>query len=222
MAIYLPKMNRKEIIKLTEAFIRQRMIEYDSSHDIWHIERVRKLALFINEQESLADPFTLEIAALLHDIADSKFNKGDIENGYGIIAEFMDNSGLNDIKDQVIGAIKNVSFSNKNPSGNLQDPVLLILQDADRLDAIGAIGIARAFNYGGFRNNAIFIPDEISNGNSKSTIGHFKDKLLKLKDLMNTSTGRRIAEERHDILEKFLEQFFNEWNFMKGNSIFPK
>jgi uncharacterized protein len=88
----------------------------------------------------------------------------------------------------------------------------MIVQDADRLDAIGAIGIARAFSYGGFRNNPIYIPDEISSGVSRSTIGHFHDKLLKLKDLMNTPAGRKIAEERHKILERFLEEFYREWN----------
>ena len=152
-------MNRNDIIKMTEEFVRQKMKGYDSGHDWWHIERVRRIAKFINEQEALADPFTLDIAALLHDSADSKFSGNDNADGYAIIEEFMDNAGLDEIKDHVIEVIRNVSFSNKNPSGNLNDPVLLILQDADRLDAIGAIGIARAFNYGGFRNNVIYDPE---------------------------------------------------------------
>jgi uncharacterized protein len=104
----------------------------------------------------------------------------------------------------------NVSYSNKNPTVNLKDPVLMILQDADRIDAIGAIGIARAFNYGGFRNNPIYYPDYEQH--VPSTISHFYDKLLKLKDMMNTHTGRCMAEERHKFLQKFLEQFYKEWN----------
>ena len=204
-------MNRDESIKMTEAFIRQSMKGYDSGHDWWHIERVRKLALFINEQEAIADPFTLEIAALLHDSVDSKFAGDDFEQGYVIIGEFLDETGLTEIKEQVIGVIRNVSFSNKNPSGNLTDPVLLIIQDADRLDAIGAIGIARAFNYGGFRNNIIYNPDiELR---TSSTISHFYEKLLVLKYRMNTLTAKRLAVDRHEFLETFLKQFYKEWEF---------
>ena len=208
-------MMREDIIIITENFVRQRMSGYDSGHDWWHIERVRKLALYINSKESIADNFILEIAVLLHDTVDSKFSKGDSGEGYLKIEEFMDKNGMADIKDQVSGVIRNVSFSNKHPSGNLKDPVLLIVQDADKLDAIGAIGIARAFNYGGFRNNPIYIPGEKIDGKSKSTIGHFYDKLLKLKDMMNTQSARIIAEERHLYLEKFLETFYRECEFGK-------
>jgi uncharacterized protein len=206
-------MSRDNVILMTEEFVRHNIRSYDSGHDWWHIERVRKLAKLINDHETIADPFVLDIAALLHDSADSKFTEDDKEDRYSVIREFMDKNGINEIKNQVIEVIRNVSFSNKNPTGNLSDPVLLILQDADKLDAIGAIGIARAFNYGGFRNNPIYIPGEKSEGNSKSTIGHFYDKLLKLKDMMNTPTGRIIADERHKILEKFLEEFYLEWEF---------
>ena len=199
---------------MTEKFAGERMAGYDSSHDWWHIERVRKIAKYINEQESLADPFTLEVATLLHDTVDSKFNTGDSVEVYKSVKEFLDQIGLDNIKDQVIEVIRNVSFSNKNPSGNLRNPVLLVLQDADKIDALGAIGIARAFTYGGFRNNAIYIPGGFHNGKGKSTIGHFYDKLLNLKDMMNTPTGRRIAEERHLFLKKYLEQFYKEWNFV--------
>ena len=130
-----------------------------------------------------------------------------------MIGEFFGTSGMEDIRDQVIEVIKNGSFSNKFPSGNLTDPVLQIIQDADRLDAIGAIGIARAFNYGGFINNAIYIPGDQTKEKIASTIGHFYDKLLRLKDMMNTVTGRLIAEERNQFMEKFLEQFYKEWEF---------
>jgi uncharacterized protein len=207
-------MNRDELIRITEEFVKQIMKGYDSGHDWWHIDRVRRVAKFINEQEALADPFTLEIAAILHDSVDSKFAGENMEQGYAEIGEFMDKHGLTEIKEQVIGVIRNVSFSNKNPSGNLTDPVLLIIQDADRLDAIGAIGIARAFNYGGFRNNAIYIPETDGLVDNPSTIRHFYDKLLLLRDMMNTSIARELASERHELLEKFLEQFYKEWNFV--------
>jgi uncharacterized protein len=204
-------MERGELIKITEEFAKQNLKGYDSGHDWWHIQRVRRIAQFINEQEAIADPFTLEIAVLLHDSADSKFAGDDIENGYAMIGEFMQNNCLGDIKDQVIEIIRNVSFSKKNPSGNLSDPVLLILQDADRLDAIGAIGVARAFNYGGFRNNPIYSPDvELL---IPSTISHFYEKLLVLKYRMNTLTAKRLAIERHEYLEEFLKQFYKEWEF---------
>jgi uncharacterized protein len=202
-------MNREASIKMTEAYVRQTMKGYDSGHDWWHIDRVRNLALFINEQEVIADPFILEITALLHDTADSKFAGDDIEKSYLIIGEFLDRIGLTETKDQIISIIRNVSFSNKKLSGNLKDPVLLIIQDADRLDAIGAIGIARAFNYGGFRNNIIYNPD-MEQSNS-STINHFYEKLLLLKYRMNTLTAKKLAAERHEFLELFLKQFYKEW-----------
>jgi len=206
-------MSRKDILKSAEEFAKQRMAGFDSGHDWYHIERVRRLAVYINTKENLCDPFTLEIAVLLHDTADSKFNKDDQDNGYKILKEFMLRAGLNEIIDQVMNAIKNVSFSNKKSYGDANDPLLLVLQDADRLDAIGAIGIARAFNYGGFRNNPIYVPADLAGRHTPSTIGHFYDKLLKLKDLMKTNTGKRLAEERHLFLENYLNQFYTDWEF---------
>jgi uncharacterized protein len=202
-------MNSDEVIKRTEEFVKQILKGYDSGHDWWHIERVRRLAKFINEEELLADPFILDIAVLLHDSADSKFSGKDYSEGYAHIEEFLTASGLDEIKDSIIEVIRNVSFSNRNPSGNLKDPVLLVLQDADRLDAIGAIGIARAFNYGGFRNNVIYDP-EVEH-RTPSTISHFYEKLLVLKYRMNTLTAKRLAVERHEFLELFLKQFYKEW-----------
>jgi uncharacterized protein len=206
-------MNRDEQISMTEEFVRQNLKGYDSGHDWWHIVRVRKLAMFINDKELLADPFTVDITALLHDTADSKFAGGDNEQNYLRIRDFLVSKGMSDIQDQVIHVIKNVSFSGKRKKDNPDDPLLWVVQDADRLDAIGAIGVARAFNYGGFRNNPIYFPGEESENTGISTIGHFYDKLLKLKEMMNTTTGHKIAEERHEILEKFLEQFYGEWYF---------
>ena len=206
------KMNRNNIINLTGEFVRQRLAGFESGHDWSHVMRVRGLALYINSQEQMCDAFTLEIAALLHDIADSKFT-GDQESVYKVISVFMFENGMSDISGLVIEVIKNVSFSSKNQTGGSKDPLLMILQDADRLDAIGAIGIARAFNYGGFRNRPIYSFVDDIQGTESSTISHFYDKLLKLKDLMNTRTGRHIAEDRHAFLLAFLEQFYKEWEF---------
>ena len=208
-------MNQTDIILKTEEFVKAGMKGYDSGHDWWHIVRVRNLAMFINEMELLADPFTVEITALLHDTADSKF-AGDNKDGYLSISDFMDKNGLSDIRDKVINVIKNISFSSKNTK-ELDDPLLFVVQDADRLDAIGAIGVARAFNYGGFRNNKIYDPDVASQNGSihgtSSTISHFYEKLLLLKYRMNTITGKKMAEERHEFLEIFLKQFYKEWDF---------
>lgn len=204
-------MSKEEIIMRTEDFVKQNLKGYDSGHDWWHIERVKGLARFINEEEGLVDPFTLDITVLLHDSADSKFAGDNIEKAYVRISEFMSGNGLSEIKNQVLEAIMNVSFSKKNPSGNLNDPLLLVLQDADRLDAIGAIGVARAFNYGGFRNSIIYDPN--IEHPVPSTISHFYDKLLVLKYRMNTLTAKRLAVERHEFLEIFLKQFYKEWTF---------
>jgi uncharacterized protein len=206
-------MTREESITRTEEFVKQNLKGYDSGHDWWHIERVRRLAKFINGQESMADQFILDIAALLHDSADSKFAEK-VEDGYASIAKLLNDAGLKEIKDQLIEVIRNVSFSSKNSYGDLTDPVLLILQDADRLDAIGAIGVARAFNYGGFRNNVIYDP-EVEH-RTPSTISHFYEKLLLLKYRMNTLTGKRLAVEKHKFLEIFLKQFYKEWEFGTG------
>ena len=175
-------MIKKDQVLKTEDFVRQNIKKYDSGHDWWHIERVRKLALYINEKEALADPFTVDIAALLHDTADSKFAEGKMEEGYSLISDFMDECELSDIKDQVLNVIKNISFSNKKKTGNPDDPLLWVIQDADRLDAIGAIGIARAFNYGGFRNNSIYsrlLIEESRKIQANQLSGHFYEKLLK-------------------------------------------
>lgn len=206
----MEKMKKTDKIKLTEEYVRQGLRDYDSGHDWWHIERVRRMALLINRKESGIDPFNVEIAALLHDSADSKFITGDIYKRYEDVMIFMEKNGMNRITEQVINVIRNISFSNKMPADTLSNPLLHVISDADKLDALGAIGIARAFNYGGFRNNLIFNPD--NRQQISTTIGHFYHKLLKLKDMMYTETGRCLAVERHKFLEVFLEQFYSEWN----------
>jgi uncharacterized protein len=212
-------MNRIEQLAATETFVKKNLSNYDSGHDWWHIVRVRNMTSYINEREQLADPFTAEIAALLHDTADSKFAGADNGQGYLMISDFMMNQGMSEIHDHVLNVIKNVSFSSKSQELK-NDPLLRLIQDADRLDAIGAIGIARAFNYGGFRNNVIYNPDvkfSPDNDNtapgkgSSSTIDHFYVKLLRLKDLLHTATARKLAIERHEFLEIFLRQFYREW-----------
>lgn len=203
-------MNKEEITKNAEAFAKERMRNYDSGHDWFHIERVRRTAAYINSLEQIADPFLLDLAAILHDAADNKFLKTDPGKAYDSILQLLIGNGLPD-SGRLTEAIKNVSFSNKKRTGDLNDPILLVLQDADRLDAIGAIGVARAFNYGGFRNNAIYIPPDNKGEMAPSTIAHFYDKLLKLKDLMNTNTGKKMAEERHTFLQSFLKEFYSEW-----------
>lgn len=196
------------ILKRVKEFAAENMIEYDGGHDIWHLDRVRNLAIYIHEKEKSGNRLILELASLLHDIGDSKFKKG-----YGINTSEILNTLLKDLKvdndaiEEVIFINQNISFSKGQKPGRVSEE-FMIVQDADRLDAIGAIGIARAFNYGGFRNNLIYDPT----GESPSTIAHFHDKLLKLKDLMNTETGRRLSDERHNFIESFLIQFYKEWN----------
>jgi len=216
------EMNRNEQIAVTEKFVMENLKGYDSGHDWWHITRVRKLAKFINENELLADPFIVDITALLHDTADSKFSGGSSENGYSMIIDFMEKHEMSDISTRVMNAIKKISFSTKALPDAQVDPLLWVVKDADMLDAIGAIGIARAFNYGGFRNNPIYNPQVISSTDEKmtfnghgasSTISHFYEKLLLLKYRMNTLTAKRLAARRHEFLEDFLKQFYREWEF---------
>jgi len=213
MAIYSEEMERKLQISKVEDFVKVNIRGFDAGHDWYHIERVRKLALALGKEEKVSNTLTVELAALLHDIGDSKFRKPGDCNAGELIADLLTSLQIEkEIIDEVIIVNNCISFSSKEKQV-IKTQVFRIVQDADRLDAIGAIGIARAFNYGGFRNNPIYIPDEKSTGNSSSTIGHFYDKLLKLKEMMNTTAGRKIAEERHEILVRFLKEFYKEWDF---------
>jgi uncharacterized protein len=198
--------------ELAEKFVKEYLSGYDSGHDWWHIARVRDMAVHIHEVEKKGNNTIIEFGALMHDLGDSKFKKLDDPDSGEVISEFLQSLGIDNLQiTEVVRINRYISFSSHEKISKMSDE-FMIVQDADRLDAIGAIGIARAFSYGGFRNNPIYIPDEISSGSSRSTIGHFHDKLLKLKDMMNTPTGRKIAEERHKFLERFLEKFYNEWN----------
>jgi len=211
---------QQEIIQKTSGFVRQTLERAEGGHDWWHIYRVWKLAQKIAFEEC-ANLFVVELAALLHDIADPKFYDGDEEIGPKIAKEFLEKQGVDDaIIDHVDKIIRNISFKNSFQNAGFRSKELDVVQDADRLDAIGAIGIARAFNYGGFKNRPLYDPgippnqaltkEEYKNSVSP-TINHFYEKLLLLKDLMNTATGKKVAEERHRFMEIYLDKFYLEW-----------
>jgi uncharacterized protein len=210
----------KTLIK-TIQYVKKTLAGAEGGHDWFHIERVWKNAKLIASGEE-CDMEVVELAALLHDIADSKFHGGDEEIGPRKAREYLSNAGIEVHKvDHIVSIIENVSFKGGHNTRNHSSIELDIVQDADRLDAIGAIGIARTFNYGGFKNRAIYDPSIAPNLNmtkeeykksTAPTINHFYEKLLLLKDLMNTQSGKRIAEQRHHYMEGFLNQFYSEWN----------
>lgn len=208
-------------ISQTIAFVKEQLKNAEGGHDWFHIERVYKNSLLIAQNEKV-DIFVVQLGALLHDIADSKFHNGNESVGPQIARQFlMEINVEGSIIDHVINIIKNISFAGGNGLQKFKSPELDVVQDADRLDALGAIGIARTFNYGGFKNRVLYDPSIPPNLNmskeeykaSKApTINHFYEKLLLLKDLMNTETGQKIALERHQFMEGFLEQFYAEWD----------
>ena len=205
----------------TVQYVKKTLSGAEGGHDWFHIERVWKNAKLIASGEE-CDLEVVELAALLHDIADSKFHGGDEEIGPRKAREYLTAAGIDSKKaNHIVAIIENVSFKGGHNARNHSSIELDIVQDADRLDAIGAIGIARTFNYGGFKNRAIYDPSIAPNLNmtkeeykksTAPTINHFYEKLLLLKDLMNTESGKRIAEQRHQYMEGFLNQFYNEWN----------
>ncbi|MDO5978732.1 HD domain-containing protein [Flavivirga spongiicola] len=214
-------MSSEKIIQKTITFVKEQLIDAEGGHDWFHIERVYKNALLISKSENV-DTFIVALGALLHDIADSKFHKGDETIGPKIAREFLFKLNVDStVIEHVINIIENISFKGGNEAQKFRSPELDVVQDADRLDAIGAIGIARCFNYGGFKNRALYNPDIKPNFNmSKAaykastapTINHFYEKLLLLKDKMNTKTGKKIALNRHTFMELYLKQFYNEWD----------
>ena len=211
----------KNILEVTIKYVKEILTEAEGGHDWFHIERVWKNAKLIAAKEH-CDIEVVQLAALLHDIADSKFHGGNEEIGPTMAREFLENAGLKPQKvDHIVAIVENVSFKGGHNTRSHSSIELDIVQDADRLDAIGAIGIARTFNYGGFKNRAMYDPSIAPNLNmtkeeykksTAPTINHFYEKLLLLKDLMNTESGKRIAEQRHQYMEGFLNQFYNEWN----------
>lgn len=212
------------LIKNTISFVKEKLENAEGGHDWFHIERVYKNSLLIAKEED-CDLIVVQLGALLHDIADSKFHGGDETVGPRTARTFLESQNVEEsIIQHVINIIENISFKGGNFEKKFNSKELEIVQDADRLDAIGAIGIARCFNYGGFKNRSLYNPEiepklnmskeEYKNSNSP-TLNHFYEKLLLLKDKMNTPTGRKIAEARHQYMEDFLSQFLAEWNGAK-------
>ncbi|MEZ4881903.1 MAG: HD domain-containing protein [Flavobacteriaceae bacterium] len=214
----------EEIISNTIAFVKEELQNAEGGHDWFHIERVYKNAMLISETEKV-DKTVVVLGALLHDIADSKFHGGDESVGPKKARQFLNSQNISEETiEHIIKIIENVSFKGGNKHQEFHSKELGVVQDADRLDALGAIGIARTFNYGGFKNRKLYDPEIKPNLNMTAseykasdapTINHFYEKLLLLKQLMNTKTGRKIAEERHQFMETFLQQFYAEWEGKK-------
>ena len=214
----------QDIIDKTVIFVKDKLKHAESGHDWWHVLRVWNNTKLILQSEE-ADHLICELTALLHDIADSKFHDGDEAVGPRIAGEFLYSIGVSqEIVDQVQLIIQNMSYKASLGKISYHSKELEVVQDADRLDAIGAIGIARAFNYGGYKNREIYNPEvpfvenldkERYKNSIAPTINHFYEKLLLLKDKMNTSTARKIAAERHQFMQTYLQQFYNEWNGLK-------
>lgn len=210
-------MENSNIILETEKYIRSILEGEGSGHDWWHIHRVRNNALNI-AQAYQVDGFIVEMAALLHDIADHKLHGGDEEIGPRMAGEWLDKNEVKEsAKKHILLIMQEVSFSKGKVPSTLEGRVV---QDADRLDAIGAIGIARTFAFGGFKKREIYNPEippvkyaslEDYKKNTNPTLNHFYEKLLLLKDMMNTEEARKIAEQRHEFMQVYLEQFYAEW-----------
>lgn len=210
-----------QLINNTILFVKNQLSNAEGGHDWFHIERVYKNALLIAEEEKECNLIVVKLAALLHDIADSKFHNGDELVGPKTARIFLESQNVSeDIISHVIAIIENISFKGGNFEKKFHSKELEIVQDADRLDAIGAIGIARTFNYGGFKNRPLYNPNIQPNLNMSKeeyknseapTLNHFYEKLLLLKDKMNTETGKKIATKRHDFMVTFLSQFYAEW-----------
>lgn len=209
-----------QLIDTTIHFVKEKLQNAEGGHDWFHIERVYKNALLIAKDEE-CNLEIVKLGALLHDIADSKFHDGDETIGPKIATTFLESQNVDkNTINHIIAIIENISFKGGNFDKKFTSKELDIVQDADRLDALGAIGIARTFNYGGFKNRPLYNPniqpqlnmskEEYKNSNAP-TLNHFYEKLLLLKDKMNTETGKKIARERHIFMENFLSQFYAEW-----------
>ncbi len=214
-------MTSDQIIQKTVEFVKHTLHDAEGGHDWWHVYRVWKTAMHIASIEK-ADMLVVELGALLHDIADSKFHHGNEEIGPAKARTFLQALGVEEkIINHVVNIIANISFKGGKVQQQFKSPELDVIQDADRLDALGAIGIARTFNYGGHKGRAIYDPgikpnlqltkEEYKNSTAP-TLNHFYEKLLLLKDLMNTETGKQMAEKRHEFMVAYLDQFYNEWD----------
>ena len=213
-------MTQQQQISKTINFVKDTLSNAEGGHDWFHIERVYNNTLLIAKKESV-NFFVVSLAALLHDIADSKFYKGDEAIGPKKARLFLEGINVDAYTvEHVVNIIKNISFKGGREKQEFNSLELDVVQDADRLDAIGAIGIARCFSYGGFKNRAIYNPDIKPNltmtkaeykASTAPSINHFYEKLLLLKNRMNTVAGQQIAQQRHDFMQLYLDQFYNEW-----------
>lgn len=206
------------------AYVQNELADGEKGHDWWHVYRVWQTARLIARSEP-ADLLVVELAALLHDIADAKFHGGDEEVGPQKAENFLKELEVEPpVREHVVEIIRHISFKGGNQPVTFTSPELQVVQDADRLDAMGAIGIARAFHYGGYKNRLLYHPDiqpnltmskEEYKKSDAPTINHFYEKLLLLKERMNTPTGKAMASKRHTFMEQFLEEFKAEWNGTK-------
>lgn len=216
-------MNKELIIKKIAKYAKQKLSGEGSGHDFWHVYRVWKMAIYLAKKEK-ADLFVVQLAALLHDIADWKFNDNDKE-GSILSKKLLEELKVDpEIINQVCHIIDEISFKGAGVKNKIKSIEGLIVQDADRLDAMGAIGIARTFAYGGYKQREMYNPDKryklhktfaSYKKNQSTSINHFYEKLLLLKDLMNTKIAKKIAHHRHKIMEQYLSEFYQEWEAKK-------
>ncbi|KKP29915.1 MAG: Metal dependent phosphohydrolase [candidate division TM6 bacterium GW2011_GWF2_30_66] len=215
------KIRQEQVIKKTADYVKKRLDGDSSGHDWWHVYRVWTLSKKIGDMEE-ADLFIVELSALLHDIADWKFTNGDETVGPKMAREWLESLSVDesDIL-HICKIIKDISFKGAGVNHKMDTMEGMVVQDADRLDAIGAIGIARCFAYGGYKNNIMHDPSfkPVAHKSAqeyleskKTSINHFYEKLILLKDRMNTKTGVEIADKRHDIMIEFLDDFLEEWD----------
>jgi len=220
-------MKKELIISKTKEYVENKLGGEGTGHDWWHTLRVYNTSIYIGEKEN-ANLLVVELAALLHDVADWKFNDGNSDIGPQLSRDLLESLGVdNDIINKVTTIIETMSFKGGTTNSKQETIEGKVVQDADRLDAIGAIGIARAFAYGGYKERELYNPNikpqkykdfEQYKKNIGTTINHFYEKLLLLKDLMNTHSGKFMALERHEIMLKYLNQFFEEWNLNENKS----
>jgi len=216
-------MNKEVIIKKTAIYAKQKLSGEGSGHDFWHVYRVWKMAIYLAKKEK-ADLFVIQLAALLHDIADWKFNDNDKE-GSILSKKWLQKLKVDQgIINQVCHIIDEISFKGAGVKNKIKSIEGMVVQDADRLDALGAVGIARTFAYGGYKQREIYNPDKkyklhktfsSYKKSQNASINHFYEKLLLLKDLMNTKTAKKIAQHRHKIMEQYLSEFYQEWEAKK-------
>lgn len=217
-------MNTQNIIDQTAEFVKEKLHNQESGHDWWHVYRVWQNAKQIGVKEN-ADMYVVELAALLHDIADYKFHDGDLTVGPRVAREWLEKLNIEEgVIQHIADIIENLSYKGADVENKISTKEGMVVQDADRLDAIGAMGIARCFSYSGFKGNPLHDPEvepkmhtsfEEYKKNVSPAINHFYEKLLLLKDRMNTVTAKKMAEERHNYMQGYLDQFLAEWDGKK-------